>query len=153
MGAGQTVRVGKVTAVYPARHTVRVTFEDTDQNSAELPVLISSSQGAQFYCLPEVGAQVACVMRDNGQETGFVCGDAYSETAPPPFANANVIGFRCGGCQATFDKSKGSFTFVGNFIIEGNVDVNGDVVANGISLTKHVHGGVESGGGSTGGPR
>lgn len=153
MGAGQTVRVGTVTAVYPARHTVRVTFEDTGQNSDELPVRVASSQGAQFYCLPEVGAQVECVMRDNGQENGFVCGDAYSETMPPPFADANIIGFRCGGCQATFDKASGTFTIVGNIQITGTVTVNGDVIASGISLVTHTHGGVVPGGGSTGGPQ
>lgn len=37
--------------------------------------------------------------------------------------------------------------------IKGDVTVEGDVVANGISLTKHVHGGVISGGSNTSGPK
>lgn len=153
MGMGQTVRVGTVTAVYPKRHTVRVMFEDTGQNSDELPIRVASSQGVQFYCLPEVGAQVECVMRDNGQETGFVCGDVYSLAAPPPFADANIIGFKCGGCAATFNKASGMFTIVGDIQITGNVVVNGDVKASGISLVTHTHGGVKAGGDSTGGPQ
>lgn len=37
--------------------------------------------------------------------------------------------------------------------ISGNVTVSGDVVASGISLTGHVHGGVQSGGSTTSGPQ
>lgn len=37
--------------------------------------------------------------------------------------------------------------------IKGDVTVEGDVIANGISLTKHMHGGVESGGSNTSGPK
>ncbi len=37
----------------------------------------------------------------------------------------------------------------GNVKINGNVNVSGDVVASGISLTKHIHGGVASGGAKT----
>lgn len=41
----------------------------------------------------------------------------------------------------------------GGISITGDVTVNGDVVADGISLKSHVHGGVETGGGQTGGPQ
>lgn len=44
-------------------------------------------------------------------------------------------------------------TATGGITINGNVNVNGDVIANGISLTSHTHGGVETGGGTTGGPQ
>lgn len=37
--------------------------------------------------------------------------------------------------------------------IKGDVNVEGDVTANGISLTQHVHGGVESGPGTTSAPQ
>lgn len=153
MGAGQSVRIGKVTAVYPKRHSVRVLFDDTGQTSDELPVLVSSSAGVKFYCLPEVGAQVGCVMRDNGQESGFVLGDAYSLAMPPPFSEADVIGFRCGEAMATFDKRTKTFTIVGDIHIQGDVKIDGDVTASGISLVQHTHSGVESGGSSTGGPQ
>lgn len=41
----------------------------------------------------------------------------------------------------------------GNASFSGSVDVVGDVVADSISLTTHPHGGVQTGGGSTGGPQ
>ncbi len=41
----------------------------------------------------------------------------------------------------------------GGVTINGNVAVHGDVVADGISLKSHVHGGVMSGGSTTGGPQ
>lgn len=41
----------------------------------------------------------------------------------------------------------------GSASFSGNVDVVGDVVADSISLTTHTHGGVQTGGGSTGGPQ
>ncbi len=44
-------------------------------------------------------------------------------------------------------------TATGGVTINGNVTVNGDVTANGISLTSHVHSGVETGGGTTGAPQ
>lgn len=42
---------------------------------------------------------------------------------------------------------------VGKIDVEGNIDVTDDVQASGISLNSHTHGGVETGGGSTGGPQ
>lgn len=38
-------------------------------------------------------------------------------------------------------------------VTQGNVTVSGDVTAGSISLQKHVHGGVETGGGNTGSPK
>lgn len=43
-------------------------------------------------------------------------------------------------------------TLTGEVNIKGNVTVSGDVTASGISLAKHRHGGVQSGGSNTGAP-
>jgi phage baseplate assembly protein V len=47
---------------------------------------------------------------------------------------------------------KGNYTQTGNQTITGEVSVSADVVAAGISLVKHLHGGVLSGGGKTENP-
>lgn len=47
----------------------------------------------------------------------------------------------------------GDLIQTGNQQVTGNVEVTVDVVAAGISLVHHVHGGVQSGGGSTGAPK
>lgn len=154
MANGQDVREGKVVAVYPERHTVRVEFEDTGLVSNELQVKVPSAEEFQVYCLPIVGADVECTMRSNGHEEGFVSGGFYSSLNPPPFSDADIIGFKCGEHLLTFHKSTGKLTIAagGNLEITGDIVVHGDVIANGISLTKHVHGGVMAGGSNTGRP-
>lgn len=47
---------------------------------------------------------------------------------------------------------QGDITHTGNYSLTGDLTVSGDVVAGGISQIKHVHGGVEPGDSSTGGP-
>ncbi len=50
-------------------------------------------------------------------------------------------------------KLTGNTTIVGNTMINGSLTVSEEVVGNGIELSAHVHGGVQSGSGSTGGPQ
>lgn len=148
------IRIGQVCAVYPERHTVRVEFDDTGLVSNELKVKVPSAEEFQVYCLPAIGAQVECTMQSNGQEEGCASGGFYSAVNPPPFADADIIGFKCGANLLTFNKSTGKLTVIagGNLEITGNIVVHGDVIANGISLTGHVHGGIMPGGSNTGGP-
>ena len=69
-------------------------------------------------------------------------------------------GFYIGGflnqapsCYLELKGSTAVLTAPGGITINGNVTVNGDVTANGISLVNHVHGGVETGGGTTSAPQ
>ena len=48
---------------------------------------------------------------------------------------------------------KGNITHDGNQTVSGNITASGDVKAAGKSLKNHVHGGVKSGGGTTGQPQ
>lgn len=50
-------------------------------------------------------------------------------------------------------QAPGGVTILGDVTITGLVTVSEDVVSAGISLVKHVHGGVQSGGGTTGAPQ
>lgn len=47
----------------------------------------------------------------------------------------------------------GGLTINADIQLNGSMNATGDVVASGISLNSHVHGGVQSGGSSTSGPR
>lgn len=47
----------------------------------------------------------------------------------------------------------GNLTVQGNITVSGSVIASGDVFAGGISLKSHVHGGVQPGSGTTGGPQ
>lgn len=75
------IRAGIVSAVYPERHTARVTFEDADNVvSSELPVLVPFSQKNKSYRLPDVGESVVCVMLANSTSSGegFIIGSYYN---------------------------------------------------------------------------
>lgn len=53
----------------------------------------------------------------------------------------------------TGDSGGGTNTFTGDINIIGAVDATTDVTTGSISLNSHTHGGVQTGGGSTGGPQ
>lgn len=153
------IRIGTVCAVYDERHTVRVKFEDTGLVSNELKVKVPSAEDFQFYCLPVVGAEVECTMQSNGTEEGCVSGGFYSSENSPPFSDAAIIGFKCGEHLLTFHKSTGvltvkaggGITFIGDLTVQGKITAD-KMVAGGISLTEHVHSGVQPGGGKSGVP-
>ena len=153
------IRIGTVCAVYDERHTVRVKFEDTGLVSNELKVKVPSAEDFQFYCLPVVGAEVECTMQSNGTEEGCVSGGFYSSENLPPFSDAAIVGFKCGEHLLTFHKSTGvltvkaggGITFIGDLTVQGKITAD-KMVAGGISLTEHVHSGVQPGGGKSGGP-
>lgn len=48
---------------------------------------------------------------------------------------------------------KGNITCTGTSKMAGNITCSGDVIASDISVVSHVHGGVQTGGGSTSGPK
>lgn len=48
---------------------------------------------------------------------------------------------------------QGNVNIQGSLSVSGTINAGGDVVGAGISLSGHVHGGVESGGSTTGGPQ
>ncbi len=47
----------------------------------------------------------------------------------------------------------GDLTITGQLTVNGSISATGDVTAGGISLQHHVHGGIQPGGGTTGGPQ
>ncbi|NHO33335.1 phage baseplate assembly protein domain-containing protein [Acetobacter fallax] len=59
-----------------------------------------------------------------------------------------VFQVTAGGAAVT-----GSLSVSGDVAVQGNVTSQKDVVASGISLTKHVHGGVQGGSSTTGAPQ
>ena len=76
-GEEKIVRHGKISAVYPERHTVRVTFEDADEVvSAEMPYLTTSASKNNLYRLPDIEEEVVCIFEGNdaGEGDGFCIG-------------------------------------------------------------------------------
>lgn len=151
-------RVGRVSSTNPANATVRVVFEDRENMvSYDLPVIVRQSMRSKDYWLPDVGEQVLCLFLPSGNAQGFCLGSFYSEADAPPVNNRNKRHVRFDdGTSIEYDRSTHTLTIhaVGsvNITAAGNVNVIGDVVADGVSLKNHVHGGVETGGGTTGKP-
>jgi len=80
------VRQGKVSKIYPERHSARVTFEDKGGLvSSEMPILIPFTNKNKMYCLPDIGDVVVCLMQSNDLSGGggFIIGSLYTAENPP----------------------------------------------------------------------
>ena len=90
---GVQVKKGIVSSVNPENMSVRVTFEDADDNvSAELPVLNRGSSGNKDYWLPDVGEQVVCLFEtnDKNMSSGWIVGSYFSDGAKPQVQDKDV---------------------------------------------------------------
>lgn len=88
--ARQLIKEGRVTAVYPERHSVRVTFEDKDNlPSAELPVLTTFACQNKCYSLPDVNEIVVCAFASNDEigGAGWVIGSRFHDNSTPNAAS------------------------------------------------------------------
>lgn len=74
-------REGVVSAVFPERHSARVTFEDRGGLvSAELPVLTLFAYKNKSYALPDVGERVVVLAAANDvtSGSGYIIGSLYT---------------------------------------------------------------------------
>ena len=99
--------------------------------------------------------------RDHSMSDGFYIGGFLNQT-PKVFveciddgtvninSNSGTVNIQSGSVNIT---APGGVNITGNISVTGTMTVSGNVVGSGISLNSHTHGGVETGGGSTGGPQ
>ena len=124
-GEEKIVRHGKISAVYPERHTVRVTFEDSDEVvSAEMPYLTTSASKNNLYRLPDIEEEVVCIFEGNdaGEGDGFCIGSFYNEKNVPRETNQDV--FRLdfdGGSFFSFNRKTGNL----EIHCEGDIRITG----------------------------
>lgn len=102
------IRVGRVSAVFPARHTVTVEFPDRERFiSKELPVAVSASLKNHGYGLPDPGEHVVCAFFGNGLSEGIVLARVYDTNNPPPCSDKDKFFFEAeGGAHVLFDRKK-----------------------------------------------
>lgn len=138
-------REGTVSAVYPERHSARVTFEDRDNLvSAELPVLTPFASKNKSFAMPDVGERVVVLMAANDQTSGggWIIGSLYTaKNLPSPETGENIT--RLEFADKTFisyDRESHLFTLQfsdGTAIThdgesgELNIDCKGDIIING----------------------
>ncbi|MDK4685685.1 phage baseplate assembly protein V, partial [Kingella negevensis] len=76
---GATLQFGTVAEVDDKKHAVRVDLPALENLQTDwLPVITLGAGGNQFYCLPDVGALVACVLDARG-ESGVCLGAIYND--------------------------------------------------------------------------
>ncbi|MFO7597082.1 MAG: hypothetical protein R6W92_12165, partial [Desulfocurvibacter africanus] len=79
------VRVGEVTAVYPATATARVRFQEKQGVvTAELHVPARTAHRNKDYAMPDVGEPVLCVFLPRGREAGFILCSFHTKSHTPP---------------------------------------------------------------------
>lgn len=175
------IRYGVVEAVQynPPRCRVRSGELLTDW----LPWLTPRAGEMCAWCPPSTGEEVLLLSLDGNTETAFVLPALFSQDNPPPTddgaqihitlpGGATVIwdtktrtlsvrGFDTlnaeGGCvnlHADNITLTGAITLKGDTTIHGSVTQDGGPLSSqGVILDSHVHGGVKSGGNTTGGPQ
>lgn len=129
--ARQIVREGKISAVFPERHTVRVEFEDKGNLvSDELPVLTTWALDNKMFHMPDVGETVVCLFASNADNTGtgWVIGSRFHDKSTPNANKQDItrIDFK-DGTFLQYDRSKHELRVkcVGNIYINGkNIYLN-----------------------------
>ena len=140
--------IGNVSSTIPEEGKAVVTRLDREGVvTAPLSVLNRGAASAKDYWMPAIDDQVLCIMLPNragrGFSDGFIIGTFFSQADPIPGGSGD-------GNKRVLDVPGDMTLNVG-----GTLAINsssGDVVVNGISLVHHVHGGVQSGGATTGTP-
>lgn len=146
--------VGLVSSIDPTHGTAVVTRPDRDgRTTAPLSVLQRGAKDTKDFWMPAIDDQVLCVLLPDssgkGPSMGWIVGACYSDIDTVP-AGAS------GSTRVLSHPGDMTMRIGGTLTIEaGTLDIRGggDVVASGISLTGHVHGGVQSGGSTTSGPQ
>ena len=125
MATEKILRRGIISAVYPERHSARVTFEDEDNLvSAELPILTSYASKNNFYRLPDISEQVFCLYEENdaGEGTGVIIGSIYSDVNKPKANSQDICRLDFGdGSYFEFDRATGNL----NIKCTGEITING----------------------------
>lgn len=105
-----TLRFGFVTALDESGCRVRVQFPDLDGlESYWLPVLRPKTHRDKYYCLPDVGEQVACLLDGAGEE-GVVLGAVFGERDPSQGGGPEVLSIVFGnGDVLRHDRADGSW--------------------------------------------
>lgn len=164
------IRFGTVAEVDP--ETPRCRVKTGGITTAWLPFIAPRAGEDSEWDPPSVGEQCIVFSPSGDPATGAVLAGLYSDANPAPDKNPkrHRRTYRDGAVieydteshtlRATLpDEGKvdivapAGVTILGDVTVTGLVTVTNDVVAAGISLVQHVHGGVQSGSGTTGVPQ
>ncbi len=145
-------RFGTVVSVDPKRHAAKVSLQPEGVVTGWLPVLSPWVGAGWGLCVPPMqGQQVLVLPQDGEGDHGVIVGGAWSDGSATPGAPVGEV---------WLVHQSGSFIKLvadGTVQVKGDLHVDGDVYDKHGSLDRlrgnydaHTHGGVQSGGDSTG---
>lgn len=125
------VDIGRVSAIYPARATVRVLFEDKGGEevvSRELSIVGRGSIRTKDYWIPKIDELVVCIFVEGSAKQGYVLGSIFNDVDKVPVKEETKrhIEFEDGTYVQYDSKTKNmTIQLVGN----GTLDVKGRIIA------------------------
>ena len=131
---GATLQFGTVAEINDKKHAVRVTLPALENLQTDwLPVITLGAGGNQFYCLPDIGALVVCILDEKG-ESGVCLGAIYNDADPVPATSRDLHvlqysnGTRIQHNRKTGDvliKTSGVVTVDADCVVKKTLTVNG----------------------------
>jgi phage baseplate assembly protein gpV len=152
-------RHGIVTSVDPVAHAVKVTVQPEGLETGWIPDGAMAASGLRIACPSEIGTQVLILPVEGDAEHPIVVARLFDVTLVAPVSPAT--GRQVQPREIGIFQSNGNYLHLakdglylkGDLSVDGSVLVGGDVTASGVSLVRHVHGGVQPGSGLTGQPK
>lgn len=162
--ASAQLRIGVVRSYDPTNAAAKVQIQPEGVLTGWLPVGQLSAGLASIVAPPSPGEQVVCAAQEGDAEQWIIVGRLFSTEAMPPvspFTGAPVqsgevaVFGQAGACLHM--QADGTWGLAGDLHVTGNITATGNVTAasgggSSVDLLAHRHGGVQTGGGSTGAP-
>jgi len=83
-----TIRIGKISSIDPAKGTAKVTFEDRDDIvTRDLTLDYTKTLEDYDYWMPDIGEVVRCFFDPEAPSRGYIVGSFSSDTRIPPIAS------------------------------------------------------------------
>lgn len=130
------IRVGRVKAIYPAKGTVRVQFDDLSSLlSAELQVIHRRTQSDTDYDMYALEEQVLCIFLPWAPTKGYVLGTPYVVAeVPEDYIGKKIFKFE-DGTEISYDRNSQLFKLYSANDINVSAVQNIEVSAKNITLT------------------